>query len=206
MRCAALALALGVACATLSAFAQTRVLTVPGLVPLEAEAQTENNLVAREEHEPARAQAPSPDQADEAPAMDNEPQASLGRFHFQRVKDGLLRLDRAAGKVALCRPNGAGWVCEAVPEDRATLEKEIEQLRHEVAALKQEITSLHTPPPPPRPPQTAAPGPQRDKSADGQIKLPTTEDIARARAFLAETWHRLVEMIETWQKDVLRKT
>ena len=67
-------------------------------------------------------------------------------------------------------------------------------------ALKNEIAALRAPPPPPKPP------PHSGKDGDAQIKLPTAEDVARARAFIADTWHRLVEMIENWQKDMLRKS
>jgi hypothetical protein len=31
-------------------------------------------------------------------------------------------------------------------------------------------------------------------------------DIARARAYVEEAWRRLVEMLTSFQKDVMRKT
>jgi hypothetical protein len=96
-----------------------------------------------------------------------------------------------------------------VPEERTALEKQIDGLQAEVSALKKEVASLHAPPPPPVPPQTVPPTPPSPPvKEDGaaSIKLPTAEDIARARAFLTDTWHRLVDMIENWQKDVLRKS
>jgi hypothetical protein len=208
------------ACATSAAFGQARVLIAPAPVPLQADdqaAQPPANEPAPASREdaapPARAQAPLPNPAgtsapqDQTPLKetDAEPQAP-SRFSFQRVDGGVLRLDRTAGEVAFCRANGTGWVCEAVPEDRAALEKEIEQLRGELAAFKKQIVALREPTPPPLPPETVPPTTAPDKSGDAKIKLPTGEDIARARAFISDTWHRLVEMIENWQKDVLRKT
>ncbi len=104
-------------------------------------------------------------------------------------------------------------------EDRAALEAEIGQLREEVASLRKvqgevgrlrdEVASLRKEmlalqePPPPRPPGDLSP--PSDKGGDVTVKLPTHADIARARDFIEETWRRLVEMIVTVQKDMMRK-
>ena len=69
-------------------------------------------------------------------------------------------------------------------------------MRKEIADLKE--------PPPPRPPADLTPLP--DKTADVIIKLPTQEDVARVRGFMAETWRRLVEMIAAVQKDMMRRS
>ena len=93
-----------------------------------------------------------------------------------------------------------GWACQAVPEDRAALEKEIARLQDEVAGLKQEVAALREPPPPPRPPAELSPAP---KNGDEAAKL--REDIERARAAIENAWRRLVEMIVNFQKDMMRK-
>jgi hypothetical protein len=82
------------------------------------------------------------------------------------------------------------------------LQTEIMRLRDEVSSLKKEIVALKEPPPP-RPPADLAP--PADKGADVTIKLPTREDMARASAFLQDTWRRFVDMINTVQKDMMRK-
>ncbi len=134
-----------------------------------------------------------------------QPQASE-RYSFNRVEGGLLRLDRQSGAVAFCRSISSGWVCDAVPQERAVLEKEIDQLRAEITVLKKQIASLREPSSPPIPPQTVPPQAKPGKAGESPIKLPTAADIASARAFLAETWNRLVEMIERWQNEMLRKS
>jgi hypothetical protein len=121
------------------------------------------------------------------------------RFSFSRVETGVLRLDTQTGQITLCRAHTVGWACEAVPEDRAALEKEIARLQDEVTDLKRQLSALQ-PPPPPRPP---APVPD---SSDKKPPLLTDEDIARARAYVEEAWRRLVEMLMSFQKDVMRKT
>jgi len=84
------------------------------------------------------------------------------------------------------------------------LEIGIAGLKDEIASLKKEVAALKEPPPPPRPPADLSP-PPADKGGDVTIKLPTQEDIARARAFVEETWRRLVDMLVGVQKDIMRK-
>lgn len=143
-----------------------------------------------------------------APALDAAPPNLLARYSFNRVADGFLRLDTASGQVAICSQHNVGWACQAVPEDRAALEKEIARLQDQVAGLKTEVASLKNdvavlrePPPPPRPPADLTP--PDDKSADAQ-KL--REDIERARVAVEHAWQRLVEMIANFQKDIMRKS
>jgi hypothetical protein len=123
------------------------------------------------------------------------------RYSFNRVDDGFLRLDNLSGQIAFCSPHTVGWACQAVPEDRAALEKEIARLQDEVASLKSEVAALRAPPPPPRPPADLTP-PTTDKSEDAkQLR----EDLARARVAFENAWRRLVEMIVNFQKDMMRK-
>jgi hypothetical protein len=136
--------------------------------------------------------------ASSAPAQDGaQPPPAPSRYSFNRVDDGFLRLDNSNGQVAFCSPHTVGWACQAVPEDRAALEKEIARLQGEVAGLKQEVARLRAPPPP-RPPADLTP-PGKDNSA--QLR----EDLARARTAIEHAWRRFVEMIVTFQKDMMRK-
>ena len=83
-----------------------------------------------------------------AQAPDSSPPA---RYAFNRVNDGFLRLDNGTGQVSFCNQTSAGWACQAAPEDRAALEKEIARLQDEVASLKSQVATLREPPVP-RPP------------------------------------------------------
>jgi len=139
--------------------------------------------------------------ASPASAQDGAPPNVPSRYSFNRVDDGFLRLDNQTGQVAFCSPHAVGWACQAVPEDRAALEKEIARLQGEVASLKSEVAALREPPPPPRPPADLTP-PTTDKSEDA-TKL--REDLERARAAFENAWRRLVEMILNFQKDMMRK-
>ncbi|HXZ22319.1 MAG TPA: hypothetical protein VEH78_06095 [Pseudolabrys sp.] len=141
---------------------------------------------------------------EQAPAQtqDSPKPAPTGRFSFNRVENGFLRLDSESGQIAFCNAQSVGWACQLVPVDRSALETEIARLRDEVASLRKEVAAFKEPPPP-RPPADLAPPSQ--KGVDVTIKLPTQEDIARVRDFVEDAWRRLVEMITTVQKDMMRK-
>lgn len=137
--------------------------------------------------------------ATSALAQDSAPPNVAPRYSFNRVDDGFLRLDNSSGQVAFCSPHTVGWACQAVPEDRAALEKEIARLADEVTSLKTEIAGLRAPLPPPRPPADLTPAPKSDEAK--QLR----EDIDRARVAIENAWRRLVDMIMNFQKDMMRK-
>lgn len=160
---------------------------------------------------PAEAQPSPPAPATSAPEAHGPAQlTATGRFRFEKSGTGYVRLDTESGQVALCAPGGSGWTCDAVPEDRAALEKdlarqreEIGRLQDEIASLKRDVAALRDPPPP-RPPADLAPPPP-GKDGDLTIKLPTQEEIDRATAALQRAWDLVVDMIGNLTKDLSRK-
>ena len=82
------------------------------------------------------------------------------------------------------------------------LKGEVSALNEQIAALTREVQALR-PPPPPAPPAPVPP----DKTQDETLKMPTREDVARARDYVREkaqaTWQRLVDMIGDVRRDVL---
>jgi len=234
MRTATLVLAFAALCAASHAPAQVRILTVqdqtqpppaapaqeqagprtPVTTPAQPSAQAPSQAPAQAQvpaqaQEPPRAQTekqPESQGESEAKRQDRAPPGVPARYSFTRVDNGLLRLDHKSGDVAYCTPRSAGWSCEAVPQKGASLEQQIGELRDEVAALQKEISALRAPPPHPVPPQTVPPTPPTaDQTGSVTIPLPSRQDIARARGFITDTWHRLVDMIENLQKDMMRK-
>lgn len=138
------------------------------------------------------------------------------RFSFNPVESGFLRLDNDSGEVAYCSAQPAGWTCQPISIQRADtegakngvavmkgLKAEIARLQEEIASLKKQVAELKEPSPP-RPPADLTPN--DDKGSDVTIRLPSPEEVARAREFVEATWRRLVEMLVTIQKDIMRKS
>jgi hypothetical protein len=147
---------------------------------------------------PVSVQAKTPKEPEQTP--------DGNRFSFVRVDDGFLRFDLKTGQVAYCNVRAESWGCQAVPENRSALEREVGSLRNEVGALKRQIEELREPSPPrppaPIPPPATAPPAQGDITRDGQGH----DDIARARAMLQDVWDRLVAAIVGIKNDVMRKS
>jgi hypothetical protein len=137
-----------------------------------------------------------------APARADEatPDNAGGRYTFNKVADGFLRLDMQTGEVSLCGQRSVGWTCQAAPEDRAVLENEIARLRIENAALKKDILARGLPLP-----AGALPEPPPVREGD---RLPpgVNSDLHRMMAFVGRVWHRLVEAIAQAQKQALNKS
>jgi hypothetical protein len=134
-----------------------------------------------------------------AQAQTATPDSENGRFTFNQVQDGLLRLDTRTGQVSLCSNRTVGWACQAVPDERAALETEIGRLQNENATLKKDMIARGLP----------LPGGLRagDPGSRNQIelKLPSDAEIDRVMAFMEKMWRRLIDMVQSMQKDVEKK-
>jgi hypothetical protein len=74
------------------------------------------------------------------------PVADPRRYALVKVDGSYLRLDRVAGTIAFCKPVNGLWRCLPAPDAEAAYLDEIDQLRQENAALRNEIASLKAQP------------------------------------------------------------
>src|SRR5262245_39849109 len=135
-------------------------------------------------------------------AQGASPDTEDGRYTFKSMDDGYLRLDGRSGQVSICTRRAVGWACQAVPDERAALEAEIIRLQGENVALKRELVARNIPLPglvKPEPPPSTKPDEPR-------VTLPDDADLNKVMSFVEKVWRRLVEMIVTLQKDILKKT
>jgi hypothetical protein len=123
------------------------------------------------------------------------------RFTFHRAGEGFVRLDGRSGQVSTCTRRPAGWLCEAVPDERAALEGEIARLQTENGALKKELVARDLPLP-----SGIKPEPPPAKVEPPRLQLPNDADLDRVMGFIEKVWRRLVEMIANVQRDVWKKT
>jgi hypothetical protein len=134
--------------------------------------------------------------ADETP-----PDSAGGRYSFNKVADGLLRLDMQTGEVSACRQHSVGWACQAVPDDRAVLENEIARLRSENALLKKDLLSRGLPLP-----SGTLPEPPALRDGDRVPQLGANSDLDRMMALAGRLWQRLVEALARAERQMLDKT
>src|SRR5262245_41697493 len=133
-----------------------------------------------------------------ASAQPATPDSENGRYSFNPVADGVLRLDTRTGQVSQCSRNDAGWTCKAVPDERSSLEAEIARLQGENATLKKELLARGQPLP-------GVPSPPAAKPGEPELKLPSDADVDKVMSFLERAWRRLLEMGRDVQKDMERK-
>ncbi len=124
------------------------------------------------------------------------------RYSFNRADDGYLRLDGRTGQVSFCSRRPVGWACQMVPDERAALESEIGRLQGENALLKRELLTRNLP----LPGQVKPDLPPVAKKDEPRLSLPNDADLDKVMTFIEKVWRRLVEMIVTLQKDVLKKS
>jgi hypothetical protein len=134
-------------------------------------------------------------------AQSAAPESDDARYTFNRVDDGYLRLDGRTGQVSICARHLVGWTCQAVPDERAALEAEIARVQGENTALKKELIARNLPLP-----GTVKPESPAAKPEEPRLQLPNDADINKVMNFIEKVWRRLVEMIVTLQKDMLKKT
>jgi len=123
------------------------------------------------------------------------------RYTFNRTNDGYLRLDGRTGQVSVCTQRRPGWACQPVPDERAALEAEIARLQAENAAVKKELVAHNL-----LLPGTVKPEPPASKPEEPRLQLPNDADLDRVMNFIEKVWRRLVEMVTTLHKDMLKKT
>ncbi len=93
-----------------------------------------------------------------------------GRFTFQPVEGGMMRLDTETGQVSHCTKVGDGFACRSVADDRAAMQEEIDRLKRENEALR-----------------TGAKPP-----AAGGLQLPSEEDIDKAMGLFEKMMRRMM--------------
>jgi len=68
-----------------------------------------------------------------------------GRYVFEKVEEGYLRLDTETGRISLCAAAKGVWSCTAVPDDMAALAAENERLKERLQELEKSRFSLDLP-------------------------------------------------------------
>ena len=103
---------------------------------------------------------------------------TAGRFTFQPVDGGLMRLDTETGQVSLCTKAGDSYACRSVADDRAAMMDEIERLKRDNEQLRQAAGKAQGP--------------------AAKLQIPSEEEIDKAMG-LVETLMR--RMLRTFRDE-----
>ena len=116
------------------------------------------------------------------------------------VEGGFLRMDTLTGAVSLCQRTGGKWACEAVADDRRTLETEMERLGAENRQLNSTVKRLEE--------MLALPeADSGDRRADkgSKFQLPSEEDVDRALGYMQRLMRKFKEKMRELDKDSDRR-
>jgi hypothetical protein len=105
---------------------------------------------------------------------------TTGRFSFQPVDGGTMRLDTETGHVSLCTGAGSQLVCRSVADDRAALDDEINRLKRENDSLRQAVAKGGTSP---------------------RLSLPSDEDIDKAMGLFEKMMRRMMRTFKDEAPD-----
>jgi hypothetical protein len=121
------------------------------------------------------------------------PDSENGRYTFNKVADGLLRLDTRTGQVSLCTKKEAGFACNTVPDERSALENEIARLQRENGLLKKDMLARNLPLPGGI---ASAPSADQQRELNLKVPLPSDAEIDRVMSAFEKMWRRLVDMVQ----------
>jgi hypothetical protein len=136
-----------------------------------------------------------------AAAQETAPDSEGGRYTFNKISNGFLRLDTRTGDVSVCSERAVGWACIAAPDERAVLEQEIARLRTENAALKKDMLSRGL-----SLPADAMAEPSTPSGGDHVGRPRGDSDLNHVMNFFARLWQQLVEAIAHAQQHGLNKS
>jgi hypothetical protein len=127
-----------------------------------------------------------------ASARAAEPENEESRFSFYRAGGDFLRLDGETGQVSLCNKHAAGWLCQAMPEERAALEAEIARLQVENAALKKAMLTHGLPLPGGAQARAPRDAPPASPAAEPGL---VNRGLSAINTMVADIWRRLVSLV-----------
>ena len=121
-----------------------------------------------------------------------------GRFVMTPVEGGFLRMDTLTGAVSMCQRTGGKWACEAVADDRRTLETEMERLGAENRQLNSTVKRLEE--------MLALPeGDDRRADKGSKFQLPSEEEVDRALGYMQRLMRKFKDKMRELDKDSDRR-
>jgi hypothetical protein len=121
---------------------------------------------------------------------------SAGRYTMSPTEDGVVRLDKQTGAMALCRRRDDAWACESMDDNQnqRALKDEVETLRAENKFLKDQVQQLE---------ETLGLGENQSNapsSPSSKLVLPSEADVDKAFDYFERMLDKLHERMEKLEK------
>jgi len=116
-----------------------------------------------------------------------------GRYSMTPTPNGVVRLDKDTGAMALCSGADGHWSCQEMNDSQRTLTAEIDRLRAENKSLKEQLDHVD---------QNLGlnePGP--DAPQKPKFTLPTEQDVDRAFDYLEAMAKKIHERLDRLQEQ-----
>lgn len=117
-------------------------------------------------------------------AAAEEPAAKPGagdyRFQLERTANGVIRLDKQTGAMALCQENNGELICRMGADERAAYEEDLSRVEKRVEALEKIVRA----------------GKPVEKSA-----IPSEDELNRAFSFMENVMRRFMGLVQDLNKE-----
>jgi hypothetical protein len=121
-----------------------------------------------------------------------------GRYQITPAEGGaFLRLDTDTGAMSVCQRKDGRWMCEAVPDDRRALQRDIARLESENKELQDTVKQLQE--------QLALPDPGGDdkhaRRSGPRFRIPTEEEVDRAMDSVERLMRKFRDRIRSFRES-----
>lgn len=127
-------------------------------------------------------------------------QEKAGRYTMTPTDGGFLRLDTESGAVSMCAKKADQWACEPLKDSQSAMAAEVEKLKAENKALKDEIKRMEEvfalggqKPGGDAGPPGARPG--------GKLELPSEKDVDKAFDYLEGMMKKFKERLKKLEQQ-----
>jgi hypothetical protein len=116
-----------------------------------------------------------------------------GRYSMTTTSNGVVRLDRETGAMAVCTGTAGQWSCQDMNDSQRTLTAEIDRLRAENKSLKEQLDHVDQ--------NLGLNENGSDAPPKPKFTLPTEQDVDRAFDYLEAMAKKLHERFDRLQEQ-----
>lgn len=126
-------------------------------------------------------------------AEETKAEETSGRYSMTTTPNGVVRLDRETGAMAVCTGTAGQWSCQDMNDSQRTLTAEIDRLRAENKSLKEQLDHVDQ--------NLGLNDNGSDTPPKPKFTLPTEQDVDRAFDYLEAMAKKIHERLDRLQEQ-----